>query len=484
MQEKLLVLFLLAHAAIWTLIPIIFHPNIPLDVSEIFSWGEEWQLGYYKHPPFIAWVYELSASLFGRSASTYFFLSQICIIGGFLFIWKLALEFLSEKQALLAVVIMEGVYYYNYTSTEFNHNIILLLVWPWMIYSFWHALNSNKLLHWVLFGIAAAVGVLSKYYTLVLLLSMFLMVIYHKPFREASFKKIGAYIAFVLFAFMLTPHFIWLIHNDFVTVDYLLGRSDVDSSLLNHFKYPIKFFIAQIFSILAALILFFISFGNKKIKKDLDLNKVIFILFMILAPFALTLLFSFITGSRLRSMWGSPLWSMLGVSLFYFFSNEISQKNIKKFLIGIFIIASISVTAYISSFNLVLNKRAHFDGRLFAENITKIWESHFPDRPLNVIAGDYWLAGNVSFYSESNPSVFTDLDKKKSPWISIENTKKDNTILLWVDINQINEYKNNMKSEGFIFKDQGVLHSPWRGKWQNEQYEDKKYNIYWALIGG
>src|SRR5260370_35113132 len=44
------------HVLSWTLLPLLTHPNAPLDVVEGAAWGREWQWGYHKGPPLFAWI--------------------------------------------------------------------------------------------------------------------------------------------------------------------------------------------------------------------------------------------------------------------------------------------------------------------------------------------------------------------------------------------------------------------------------------------
>lgn len=39
------------HAAVWTTLPTLLYPNLPLDLIEALVYGREWQLGYDKLPP-------------------------------------------------------------------------------------------------------------------------------------------------------------------------------------------------------------------------------------------------------------------------------------------------------------------------------------------------------------------------------------------------------------------------------------------------
>ena len=44
------------HALVWTVLPTILYPNLPLDLIEALVYGREWQLGYDKLPPLPWWL--------------------------------------------------------------------------------------------------------------------------------------------------------------------------------------------------------------------------------------------------------------------------------------------------------------------------------------------------------------------------------------------------------------------------------------------
>ena len=54
----LVVSFAVVHGLLWTLILIDLKAaqDVHMDVAEAFAWGQKFQLGYGKHPPFAGWV--------------------------------------------------------------------------------------------------------------------------------------------------------------------------------------------------------------------------------------------------------------------------------------------------------------------------------------------------------------------------------------------------------------------------------------------
>ncbi len=51
--------FAALHVAVWTALPALLYPNLPLDLIEALVYGREWQLGYDKLPPLPWWLVEI-----------------------------------------------------------------------------------------------------------------------------------------------------------------------------------------------------------------------------------------------------------------------------------------------------------------------------------------------------------------------------------------------------------------------------------------
>ena len=122
--SKIYFLFLFSHLVMWTLIPFISNGNLPLDTIEALAWGSNLDWGYNKHPPFSAFAVEVFYSFFGRSDWAYYLLSQVFVTTAFIYVWKFSNEIFENKIfSLLSILILEGIFFYNFTTPEFNVNI-------------------------------------------------------------------------------------------------------------------------------------------------------------------------------------------------------------------------------------------------------------------------------------------------------------------------------------------------------------------------
>ena len=85
-------------------------------------------------------------------------------------------------------------------------------------------LNKNDIKSWLLFGLFAGLGVLSKYLFIYLGLAMDFFLIYMIYKKKIDFKCLVSIISFLI---ILLPHLIWLTKNNYITITYGLDRTAV-----------------------------------------------------------------------------------------------------------------------------------------------------------------------------------------------------------------------------------------------------------------
>jgi 4-amino-4-deoxy-L-arabinose transferase-like glycosyltransferase len=416
-------LFALAQAVLWTLVPALVNPNLPLDVIEGLAWGHEWQWGYHKHPPIKPWFIETAAVLSGRGDWAQYLLSQICIVTAFFAMWKLAEDFLRPPLALISVLLLVGIYYHNYTSPEFNVNVAQLPFWALTLLCVWRGLNRSSTPAWVLAGLFTGLGFLSKYIFLFLAFAIIAMVLMVRPFR-ASLKTPGPYLAAGLALAVVAPHLYWVVENDFITISYGMARVHADRGFFgNHLYYPLKFLVGQsLILIPVGIMLLTLRGGTPRPATGPDrFTRGCFILFVGFGPPLIMVTLAGIFGWKLRSMWGTPLFLISGLGLVYFLQHRLSVGRLKKFSVAWTIFFLLSLAAYggVTLLGPAFTGRAkktQFPGQRLALQVAEKWGKRF-DQPPRTIIGDFWYAGNVAYHTPNRPSVFIDGDPRKSPWI-------------------------------------------------------------------
>ncbi len=406
--NKTFFLFLVLHLTMWTLIPTLSNTNLPLDTIEALAWGSNLDWGYSKHPPFSAFAVEFIYKIFGNNDWSYYFLSQIFVVTTFYFVWKFSNLILDDKiYSLLAVLILSSIFFYNFTTPEFNVNVSQLPFWALTVYFFWKGINFNKKIDWIFFGTFSAFGFLSKYLFIYILISLFIFFVFNLKKYKQSIKNY--FLSILISLVLLIPHFVWLLNNDFITVNYGIHRSGVsDYILIDHFKNPAIFLLKQTIILIPFLIMFFTII--KKIKLIINKNdkKTLFVISINLIPILLILSTSIITGAEIRTMWMTPFYIFLGTLFFMIFKKVIDLKNVKKFYYLFLFFFILSPLIYLGVSLTDNTKRTNYPGKEIARLVQNKWDDNFSNE-IKIVVGNYWAAGNLSYHLYSRPIWTNDL---------------------------------------------------------------------------
>jgi 4-amino-4-deoxy-L-arabinose transferase-like glycosyltransferase len=429
-------LFIFVHIIAWTWAPTLVRFNLPMDSIEGATWGHQLQWGYDKNPFLNGWLTALAIYLGGKSGWTIYLFSQLSVALSFLAVWKLGNRMLPPVYALLAVFLLEGIQYYNFHAIDFNDNTLEVGLWALTIWFFYRALSEeNNHLTWLLTGIFAALSLMAKYYTAILLFPMLLFLLRRHEGRK-QFKRLSFYSGCFIFLIIITPHFIWLFHHDFITLNYAVDRVSSPPTWLNHIFYPTQFIWQQFEALLPAFILLLITLIGKKpfrLFPPLKMNSFNkeFLLFMGIGPFLITVFLSFIMGMKLRAGWGQPLFSLWGIIFIYLVQPNMTPAKFYRFVGLLFILIALSIAGYASALIRAPEpSSANFPGKIIAERLTQNWKEKF-HTPLHYVAGTRWVAGNVGHYSSDNPAVFIDWNKTFSPWIDDKKLRNAGAVFVW-----------------------------------------------------
>ena len=403
---NLFYIFITTHLVLWTLIPSLTNNNLPLDTIEHLAWGSNLDWGFNKHPPAVAFFLEIFYQIFGPQDWAYYLLSQIFVIIAFIVVFKFAEELIKDKiLSLVSVLLLEGIYFYNFTTPEFNVNICQLPFWALCVYYSWKLFDKQRinLRDCFLLGVFAAIGFLSKYLFIYLLIAIDLLFFYAiiiKKYQKFDFKFL---VSVEVFFVLLVPHLVWLTNNDYATITYGLARTGLEnSSLINHISYPLIFLGKQIGILIPFFIMSFFLIKKFKFKVSLKDKKLLFLIFINLVPIGLMFLTSMLTGSKTRTMWMTPFYLFFGVLIVYIFQAQINMNKLKSFMYGFIFLFFLSPILYGYISISKDNKRTDYPGKGIALKTQYVWSQQF-NSEINVVYGNEWNAGNLSYHLKSRP---------------------------------------------------------------------------------
>ena len=434
-MQRAIVIFGAIYLLLWTLLPPLLSQSHPLDVVESLSWGREWQWGTYKHPPLAPTVLHIFYVLFGKFGP--YLLSQVCIALTLWCVWRTGLRLMSADRALVGTVLTMAVAYYNFPALEYNHNIAQMPIWAALGWCLLAALQDGRLWQWLLLGILAGLGLLTKYSVGVLLACMGLYLLL-TPDRKVL-KGIGPWLTLVVMAAVFAPHALWLQASDWLPFAYASSRAEGAPGRMN----ALGFLLTQVLNHVPMFLIVGIgAWLSRRAAKSQpqaaftwQTARPAYLCMLALAPGVLVTVMGLVTGARVRDMWGVPMWAFSGLMLMAVLPaawfNPMRQRLLRG--VGVWLVLVTVFAVVYMFFGAQLRKRpARMDwpAASIAEQAQQTWQAHSSCK-LDVVAGDYWLSGLVATASAEGPSVLINGDARYSPWVSEERLRTKGVLWLW-----------------------------------------------------
>jgi Dolichyl-phosphate-mannose-protein mannosyltransferase len=430
-------LFAVVHAAIWIALPFALYPNLPLDLIEALTYGREWQLGYDKLPPLPWWLVEIAYRTFDSDLA-YYCLGQISVLAAFAAVWALMLRIATPAAAFTAVLIIDGLHYFNFTAPKFNHDVIQLPFWALAGLSFHGALRTGRIGHWAVMGVALGFAFWAKYFVVILGLPLLLFMLIDRRAR-ACLATPGPYLAAAIGLVIIAPHLIWLYDNHFLPLNYAAARAKAISGFFDHFTRPALFAVGQLFWLLPAIIIS-LPLLQRPYEPDAttadDYDRRILGL-LTFGPAVTVIAASALTGRGLVTMWGYPLWLYLGPWIVMSVSSRVDRRCLTR-IIGIWgtVTATYALTFIAQYAVLPLYDHRYravlFPGDQVAEEISTRFHAQ-TGSPLAYVVGTMWLGGNIGHYSADHPRTLIDGDPRRAPWIDLTDLAASGGVVVWTE---------------------------------------------------
>ena len=157
-------------------------------------------------------------------------------------VWLLAKRILPQQLAIVAGLITSLISYHNFRAVVFNHNTVSLPFTAAALYYFYCAVRQpERLLTWLLLGVACGLAMLTKYSAVLVLASFVMYMIWQQLWRKPFIIR-GFLVSFLTFMLVFSPYLLWLIEHDWLPFTYLdkqLTTSGGRLKLLGNFL-PIK----------------------------------------------------------------------------------------------------------------------------------------------------------------------------------------------------------------------------------------------------
>ena len=434
-----LAIVLALHVVVWTLLPALTSHNLQLDLAEDLALGREWQLGYWKHPPLPWWLADLAYRIVGDVHAVYL-LGPLAAAACMALVWLLGREIVGAVQALVAVLALEGVHFYNFSVVKFAHDQMQLPFWALTGLLLYRALAQGRASDWLGAGAALALCFWSKYAAFALAgsIGLFLLI---DPVARRAWRTGGPYLMALAFVVVIAPNLWWLIDHEFLPFRYVDARARVATHWYHVVTFPLQWTASQIFFLLPAIGLLVLACAGAPRGRVAANEPFAFarrtVTMLALGPFLVTTLVAVLLGRLPVAMWGYPLWSFAPLAALMWLGPVTEPARLKRFaaaFLFLFILAPLAYAAVELGEPLVRDrpKATQFPGRLLAEQVTRTWHDKF-GTPLTYVGGGEFATNNVAVYSPDRPHVIVHADPALSPWIDRDDLKRRGAVLVWED---------------------------------------------------
>jgi len=396
------------------------------DTTETWAWGKEFQLGYSKHPPIMAWLAGAWFAVMPRTNWSFQLLSIVNAGIGLAGVWMLAGSLLGVHGRWASVLFLALTPSYTYWALKFNANAVLLSSWPWTAYFFFESVRKPRAGFALLAGLAGAIALLGKYYSLVLFATLLVAALLH-PGRDRYFRSWSPYLTLASGFAAMTPHLWWLVQAGFPTLEYALAKT----------RFPVAVAGQHTAGAIAASYLclgvgagaFAVAFGRNSwdlLKRAIGATgkrESAWLIWLAHGPVLVTLAAYLAVNGRFATEHLMPACFAMPIAFLTTSRAPITGRVVRRLAI-----AALALWLPLTLASPVLAAYGFAHGgdveprREIAVAATRIWHRLF-DRPLRFVAGTREAATAAAFYSSDAPSYLR-LDKPElTPWVHAEELK-------------------------------------------------------------
>ena len=199
---------------------------LPLSADEAYYWlwSQHLSLGYYDHPPAIAWLIRAGTMLFGDTPFGVRFVGILLSLPASWFVWQSAVLFLkNDDRAALAALLFNLTLMISVELLAATPDMPSVVASAAFVYFLAKVQQSGDGRWWLAAGVAAGLGLLSKYSALFLGLGTLLWLLVdgrQRKWLATVWPYLGGALALLIWA----PHLIWQAQHQWMTFAFQFGR--------------------------------------------------------------------------------------------------------------------------------------------------------------------------------------------------------------------------------------------------------------------
>lgn len=227
--------------ALLTLARFAIAPFVPLAFDEAYYW--RWSLypslGYFDHPPMVAWLIALGTSIAGHNEFGVRLVPLVLSVPASWAVWRAGIILFGDRQLAMTALTFFSVMLIVAVGTILaTPDASLLIASAFLLYALAKVTETGRPVWWLATGVVVGLGLLAKFTALFWLPSIFLWLLFSPRMRRwlaTPWPWAGAIVSILIFL----PNLVWNATHDWATFTKQFGRVVADDLtpqyLIEHF---------------------------------------------------------------------------------------------------------------------------------------------------------------------------------------------------------------------------------------------------------
>jgi hypothetical protein len=428
----------LAQAALWLFVTLVFYRSPPGDLAVALAYGREYQVGTDLGPPLAFWLGDIAYRAAGGHMFGVYVLAELCSIATFWSLYLLGRAIVGGQQAVLAVLLTMTVTAFGASNLEFGPLVLARPLWALLLLHSWELIGQKRRNAWFAWSIEAGLLLLTTSSALGLLALLAGFALASARGRRMLESRDPLFALLVVVALAL-PYLIWLIRADTLAWPHLPAISEL-SARVTHWGWLLA---SLLLAMAASLILIALNSawftGNREeapiiYRPPVDPLARDFVYFFAIAP---ALGGSLIAGlfDLDRVVGGTGIALMLSGLAAVVATGDLIHLRRQRMLRAVWAAAILTPALVTISAALFLPWTASnaVATSLPARSIAAFFGDSFERRTnqrLRAVAGDAEIASLIALGS-GRPHLFLDASPQRTPWLTPAKFNQSGGIVVW-----------------------------------------------------
>ena len=202
--------------------------GLDYEEAQYWAWSLDPAFGYFSKPPMVAWSIGLARAVCGDGAVCIRLPSPIALGAATLVVFALGRELFDFRTGFISALLFFFAPLTAFLSWFITTDSLLLLAWAAALLCLVRAVDTDRMHWWVATGVAAGLGLMSKYTMGIFAVSAAGFLLSGAPQRKLL-KRPGPYVGVIIAALLFAPNILWNITHQFATFGHTAELSKLEA---------------------------------------------------------------------------------------------------------------------------------------------------------------------------------------------------------------------------------------------------------------